>query len=195
MIYPLISFRFSYLIILVFLFIIYLLITRKKHERTLYDSSFLIIVFIYLISVFSFVFLPFPIQSIVIENKIIPEQNNNFIPFISTIEIFSNWELVTSELRLVINNLLLLIPFGFFLPYLPKMKNVKFTNLLLIATSFSLFIEISQVLLSFIIKYAYRSFDVDDIIFNVTGAILGFCLGKVIDKRFFKNESFKKATF
>lgn len=67
--------------------------------------------------------------------------------------------------RQVIGNILLFMPFGFFATYYTKIK--KISSISFMSLLVSLTIEVVQ-------KYIGRSFDVDDIILNVVGGILGF---------------------
>ena len=67
--------------------------------------------------------------------------------------------------RQVIGNILLFIPFGFFATYYTKIK--KISSISFMSLLVSLTIEVVQ-------KYIGRSFDVDDIILNIVGGILGF---------------------
>lgn len=65
----------------------------------------------------------------------------------------------------VIGNILLFMPFGFFATYYTKIKKISSISFMSILVSLT--IEVVQ-------KYIGRSFDVDDIILNVVGGILGF---------------------
>lgn len=103
----------------------------------------------------------------------------NLTPFITTIhefiKAFSLPEIYAGPflkylLITIIGNLVLFVPFGFFVPQLSKFKT--FTKLMLAALVLSTGIEIIQYFLHFI--GIYRSVDVDDIILNVTGAAVGF---------------------
>lgn len=67
--------------------------------------------------------------------------------------------------RQVIGNILLFMPFGFFATYYTKIKKISSISFMSILVSLT--IEVVQ-------KYIGRSFDVDDIILNVVGGILGF---------------------
>ena len=69
-------------------------------------------------------------------------------------------------------NLLLTLPFGVYLRYFFK---CSFKKTLLFTFLLSLFFEITQITgLFFIYPKAYRLFDVDDLIINTTGGILGY---------------------
>ena len=67
--------------------------------------------------------------------------------------------------RQVIGNILLFMPFGFFATYYTKIKKISSISFMSILVSLT--IEVVQ-------KFIGRSFDVDDIILNVVGGILGF---------------------
>ena len=69
-------------------------------------------------------------------------------------------------------NVLLTVPFGFYMRYYFK-KNLKET--LLLSTLLSLFFEISQLSgLFFIYPGPYRLFDVDDLLLNTLGGFVGY---------------------
>ena len=69
--------------------------------------------------------------------------------------------------RQVIGNIILFIPLGFFFTYYTKIK--KIGSITIIAALISFTIETVQ-------KYIGRSFDIDDIILNVVGGIIGFLI-------------------
>lgn len=77
-------------------------------------------------------------------------------------------------------NLLLTLPFGVYLRYFFK---CSFKKTLLFTFLLSLFFEITQVTgLFFIYPKAYRLFDVDDLIINTTGGILGYLVTPLFQK-------------
>ena len=73
--------------------------------------------------------------------------------------------------RNVIGNLLLFMPYGFFIALYTKAK--KPIIIISLATVASLSIEITQLLIG-------RVFDVDDILLNIIGAIIGFLLYQLL---------------
>ena len=89
---------------------------------------------------------------------------NNFIPFK---EIFRYSVGSEKFIKNILGNILLFIPFGFFGSYYLKNKKIGVTAILTLITSFT--IEVVQ-------YYIGRVFDIDDIILNVTGGVLGFLL-------------------
>lgn len=69
----------------------------------------------------------------------------------------------------IYGNILAFLPFGFFLPIISA-ANRKFINVALYSFEFSLGIELVQ------LSFQVGIFDVDDLIMNTVGGILGFIL-------------------
>lgn len=104
--------------------------------------------------------------------------SNNFVPFR---EIFRYS--ITSKLfyRNVIGNVILFMPFGYFVSYYCRI-NKFYLNLSVVFVT-SLTIEIIQSTIG-------RSFDVDDIILNLIGGYLGYVI-YLISNKIFKKHSIK----
>lgn len=78
----------------------------------------------------------------------------------------------TSKLQNLLN-LLMFIPFGVLVPlYFPKLKTPKIFSIIFLTT---LSIEVIQ-LISSLLKLNVRIFDVDDLLFNFLGGVLGYCV-------------------
>ncbi len=73
-----------------------------------------------------------------------------------------------------LGNIIVFIPFGFFIPLLWKVSNKK---VVFIGFCFSLFIEISQLFLT-------RYTDVDDLILNTIGVLIGLFMYKYFYRNF-----------
>lgn len=73
-----------------------------------------------------------------------------------------------------LGNIMLFIPFGIFIPLLWR---VSIKKVILIGFCSSLFIEVSQLLLT-------RGTDVDDLILNTIGVVLGVVLYRILNKNF-----------
>ncbi|WP_370000428.1 VanZ family protein [Paenibacillus sp. RC84] len=71
----------------------------------------------------------------------------------------------------IYNNILLSVPFGFGLPFLRK---VSFKRMLLAGVMFGLAIEGAQLVLSLLIRAAYRTVDVNDVLLNFIGVMVGY---------------------
>ena len=83
----------------------------------------------------------------------------------------------------VVGNMLMFMHFGFFVAYILKLKKVWIMSLLSLIVSLT--IETIQSIIG-------RVFDVDDIILNVIGAILGFLVFKIVYFLKLKSPSFLK---
>ena len=87
----------------------------------------------------------------------------NFIPFSHTIDIVA-----------YLLNILLFIPLGLLAPLFWQ-KMTKLTNIIGIASVFTLLIEASQLLNN-------RRTDIDDVLLNILGAIVGYGFYKLLDR-------------
>ena len=67
--------------------------------------------------------------------------------------------------EMIVGNVVMFIPFGFFLPFVTKKLNR--TNIFVIAAAVPIIVELFQLILG-------RSFDIDDLICNFLGIIIGF---------------------
>lgn len=67
--------------------------------------------------------------------------------------------------EMIIGNVLMFMPFGFFLPFVTEKLNSK--NIFAIAAAVPIIVELFQLILG-------RSFDIDDLICNFLGIIIGF---------------------
>ena len=112
---------------------------------------------------------------------------NNFVPFR---EIF-RYDLDSKLfIRNVLGNVLLFVPFGIFVTYYVKVNKVYIPIILSLIVSCA--IEFAQSLIG-------RTADIDDVILNVLGGIIGYLIfkfgGKLYDKlpRFMKSEIFLDA--
>ena len=96
--------------------------------------------------------------------------SNNFIPFKEILRYN-----ITSRLFIknVLGNMIMFLPFGFFISYFLRTENIKLPILLTIITSLS--IEFVQLSIG-------RVFDVDDMILNITGGIVGYFIYRIIRK-------------
>ncbi|MBQ7521858.1 MAG: VanZ family protein [Clostridia bacterium] len=95
-----------------------------------------------------------------------------------------SWQYMTVQ---IFGNILMTIPFGIMLPFLYKDK-IK-TFYISMALLFPLLIEWFQLLLGILTKTMYRTFDVDDILLNFLGVIIGYgiyCLMPKKIKKFFR---------
>ena len=147
---------------------------KNKEHITLYKELFMLTFIIYILCLFQVVTL----------QDTVSWSSNNFIPFKEIMRYDFGSRLF---MRNVIGNVLLFIPFGYFVSYI--LKNEKIYLPLIITLIASLTIELVQL-------YIGRVFDIDDILLNVIGGIIGYLIYKILttigDKlpKAFKNEIF-----
>lgn len=89
---------------------------------------------------------------------------SNFIPFK---EIFRYKFGSHLFFKNVLGNMIMFIPYGFFISYFLKLEHISSAFLMTLLTSFT--IEITQLIIG-------RVFDVDDIFLNLCGGIIGFII-------------------
>ncbi|WP_423800474.1 VanZ family protein [Neobacillus sp. SAB-20_R2A] len=101
-------------------------------------------------------------------------RSNNFVPF-KTIHFYLYIADVNFDIRVknLAGNVVGFIPLGFILPLLAK-KFQKLRTVMLAAFSLSLSYEILQLV------FEFGSFDVDDLILNTFGGILGYIPFKIL---------------
>ena len=164
----------------------YLIIEYHKYGAVSLLRSIIIYTFIlYLLVAFLLVILPLPPTKTVLR---MPTKLPQLVPFTFIKDI-----MVTTSLNLknpstylsffktptvytVIFNLLLLFPFGVYLHYYFEKK---WYQVLIMSFCLSLFFEITQLTgIFFIYPKVYRLFDVDDLMINTLGGMLGFICTK-----------------
>jgi len=143
----------------------------KSHEKiVLYKELSMLIFGIYILCLF---------QVVTFQDDV-TWATNNFIPFKEIMRYN-----ITSRLFIknVLGNMLMILPFGFFASF--YLKSEKLTLPLLLTLIASISIEVVQLLIG-------RVFDVDDIILNVLGGMLGYLFYLVMRKIGEKLPSFTK---
>ena len=147
----------------------------KEEKINIVREIFMSIFFIYFLGVVYVTFFPFYIS---IDRKwagVI-----NLIPFKKSISVFMNSKEI--GLKNILGNIALLYPLGIFIPLLYK-ERFKAKDIFKYALLSTLSIEILQYFA------AIRVTDIDDIIFNIAGCMLGYITYKIL------NIFFKKVTF
>jgi glycopeptide antibiotics resistance protein len=167
------------ILLIVITLIIYIplrFIYRKKHKITKNLSreiTFLLLI-VYVESILYLTL--FPTTSGVSNHVSI-----NLIPF-KTINMYINFHHnFTLQVINLLGNIVVFIPIGIFALLL--LKRVTFSTVFFIGLSSTLFIEFMQLVLS-INGVISRSFDVDDLILNTIGVIIGYVIG-IIGRKLF----------
>lgn len=105
------------------------------------------------------------------ENIIERLQSGNFSPFK---EISRNIHGLTShDFINLVGNIALFMPFGIFLLLMSRNKRISFISVFILSLGLSLSLECAQVI------FLIGTFDVDDLILNVSGGLLGYVVFKI----------------
>ncbi len=159
-------------VVLVSLRITYLI--KNRQHLTLYKELLMLSFIIYILCLF---------QVVTFQDDV-SWSSNNFIPFKEILRYRLGSRLF---LKNVLGNMILFLPFGFFTTHYIKTNKVYLVLILTVIASVS--IELVQLSIG-------RVFDVDDIILNICGGVLGYyiyALMRKIGKKlpsFFKSEIF-----
>lgn len=148
-----------------------------------YKELALVILYLYIIALISITLLPF-------RTYIKVEPTANIIPVFNTIKDMGNIRADMQNFMIrfwIINiggNLLLLVPLATIVPILfEKYRNIKDTVLL--CFSVSIIIEFLQYVSMYFGNV--RSVDIDDVILNTLGALIGFTVFRLLNKKILKN--------
>jgi glycopeptide antibiotics resistance protein len=144
---------------------------RLKKRIGLAYLIFFTIFYVYMVKVLDYTLFQF--QSLLLLKYFMPnlilngqtvEKSINLIPLIT---------LTPQDLETSLLNILLLIPFGFGLPFI---TNFRMKKIVIIGALFSVVIEFLQLITGFIAKITFRIADINDVIFNTVGVIIGYIL-------------------
>ena len=158
------------------LYIIFRFLKLKKSDGDInYKKESLYLIFVcYIVGLFNLVLVPRNFWDIIWYNIFYNFNENpfagifdfsyNFIPTIYKI-IIGEYTLDSWGKAMIVGNFLMFIPMGIMLPLV--FKNINKKNIFVIAILITLLIEILQPIVG-------RSFDIDDIIMNFIGSIIGY---------------------
>ena len=159
------------LIVLLFGLIWIGIVTFLRLKKSLAYLIFFTIFYVYIVKVLDYTLFQF--QSLLVLKYFVPDlilngqtvgKAMNLIPFIT---------LTPQDLKTSLLNILLLIPFGFGLPFI---TNHRMQKIVVIGALFSIGIELMQLITGFIAKITFRIADVNDVIFNTIGVAIGYLL-------------------
>lgn len=164
----------------------YLVVQYRRFGSVPWWRTFVVYLFVlYLMAAYFLVILPLPTQDVYVPYAAHPQ----LVPFSFVGEIAQEahltsdpgtWlaALTTPAVYQVLFNVLLTVPFGFFLRYY---FHRSWWQVLILGFLWTLFFEVSQVTGLFgIYQHPYRLFDVDDLITNTTGSMVGFWLALLL---------------
>ncbi len=124
---------------------------------------------VYIINVVSVVVFPFPIGYDVSDFKL----NINLIPFDFGYCDPRGLELCIRE---IYQNILLTIPFGFGVNFIARIKP---KNIFWLALVVGFTFEFVQLVISLVLRSPFRAVDINDLIFNAAGVLLGYGIFRI----------------
>jgi glycopeptide antibiotics resistance protein len=168
----------GFLIVLILLCIVNeaRLYIKSKEKKSIEYWIFRISFYIYLMMLINVAFFPIPIQKEVI--SVLKETNSNakavnITPFHSIIQTVKTNPSIELKLLQLIGNIVLILPITFYIPLVyNRVNNLK--KALILSIIIAILIEMMQFVIGRVIGYYYRIIDIDDIILNVFGGIVGY---------------------
>lgn len=166
------------------LYIIFRFLKLKKNNSDInYKREILYLIFIcYIVGLFNLVLVPINFWDIIWYNIFYNFNENpfagifdfsyNFIPTIYKI-IIGEYTLDSWGKAMIVGNFLMFIPMGIFLPLC--FKNINKKNIFKYAVLIPFAIEVLQLV-------AGRSFDIDDLVMNFLGIVIGYFIVELVKK-------------
>lgn len=145
----------------------FLIVKKRGFVYVLFFTIF----YVYLYKVLDYTLLQF--QSLLLLQHYVPGlmlrgveagRSLNLIPFTT---------LTLEDLKTSLLNILMLIPFGFGLPFI---SNFRMKKVVIIGLLFSVSIEILQMITGFMANTTFRVADINDLIFNTLGVAAGYLI-------------------
>jgi glycopeptide antibiotics resistance protein len=154
---------------LIWLGIVAFLLLKKK--KSLVYLLFFTIFYIYLYKVLDYTLLQF--QSLLLLQHFVPDLMLRGVTAGKSLNLFPLITLTLEDVITSLLNILLMMPFGFGLPFITnfRMKKVVIAGLLL-----SIIIELLQLVTGFMANTTFRVADINDLIFNTVGVAIGYML-------------------
>ena len=148
-------------------------VIKNKHEFIFYKEMMMLAFIVYIMGIFY-----------VVTFQDVSWSTSNFIPFKEMFRYEFGSRLFFKN---VVGNTIMFMPYGFFIGYFLKIDKKRMAVILTAITSLT--IELTQLKIG-------RVFDIDDILLNVLGGLIGFCIYHFISKikdnlpEFLKNRVF-----
>jgi glycopeptide antibiotics resistance protein len=144
---------------------------RLKKKKSLVHLLCFTIFYIYLYKVLDYTLFQF--QSLLLLKHFIPELMLNGVTADKTVNLVPLITLTVADLRTSLLNILLMMPFGFGLPFI---SNFSARRIVVVGALFSIAIEVVQLITGLVARVTFRIADINDVIFNTVGAAIGYVL-------------------
>lgn len=155
-----------------------LVMYRKK--KSAYRIVLFALFIIYITGVICVTFFPVDYVNVVDDNFDISLSTLKLIPFEMICNMVVSYEPFVPWVEIG-GNILMTIPLGIMLPMILPGKKKLFYFLTFLA--FTVSIESLQLFVGFLLGTFYRTADIDDVILNFTGAVIGFFIYKFIPEK------------
>lgn len=149
-------------------FIVFLRFRRKKNFIYLLFFS---LFYVYLIKVLDYTLFQF--QSLLLLKHFMPNLMLRGQTAGKDMNLFPLVTLTIRDVTTSLLNILLFIPFGLGLPFI---TNLRMKKVVVLGAAFSVSIEVLQFVTGLLAKITFRIADINDVIFNTAGVVIGFLL-------------------
>jgi len=144
---------------------------RFRKKKSFVYLTFFTVFYVYLFKVLDYTLLQF--QSLLLLRYFIPGLMLRAEAVGNSINLIPLVTLTLHDLKTSLLNVLLLVPFGFGLPFITSWRMIR---CVVIGAFFSIIIELLQLVTGFLSGITFRIVDINDVIFNTTGAAIGYLL-------------------
>lgn len=162
---------FDLLIILLFGLIWIGIVAFLRSKKSFAYLIFFTIFYVYIFKVLDYTLFQF--QSLILLKYFMPNLMLNGQTVGKDINLIPLLTLTPQDLNTSLLNILLMIPFGFGLPFV---TNFRMKKIVMIGALFSIGIEFLQLITGFMAKITFRIADINDVIFNTVGVVIGYML-------------------
>lgn len=142
----------------------------KKRKRLVYVLFFTIL-YIYIYQVFDYTLLQF--QSLLLLKHFVPGLMLRGVEAGRSVNLIPLVTLTQEDVKTSLLNILMMVPFGFGLPFI---TNFRFKKVVVVGLLLSIIIELLQLITGFMANTTFRIADINDVIFNTAGVVIGYIL-------------------
>ncbi|MFZ3130486.1 MAG: VanZ family protein [Desulfosporosinus sp.] len=161
--------------VIVYLFIA--IVIGFKRRIPMRRQMLAFVLFVYLLEVIAITLFPIPIDPEIVKPLCSGSGGiiSNLVPFSTVVFMIKNNPWRINAFLNIAGNIVLFVPFGLLWPLLFANLN-RASRIIPLGFCSTLIVEVSQFTISSILGFTYRSFDVDDMILNTLGVIVGYVL-------------------
>jgi glycopeptide antibiotics resistance protein len=152
---------------------------RTKKKKSFVYLLFFTIFYVYLFKVLDYTLFQF--QSLILLRHFMPGLMLNGQEAGEWVNLVPLVTLTAESLKTSLLNILLMIPFGFGLPFI---TNFRMKKVIAIGALFSIAIELLQLVSGLMANITFRIADINDVIFNTIGATIGYIIFVVLVRIF-----------